>query len=83
MLVELGLAVLLTVGLVEPRPALDWLTGQGAWFATMYQVMGLAWLAALLALAVSVTTGWGRVRSVIGTVVVAVVYGLPVALFIR
>jgi len=83
MLVEGGLALLLAAGAVQPRAALDWLTGPGSWFALVYQTIGLIWLIGLLVLAVSVTTGWHRRRSILGTIVLAIVYGLPFALLIR
>ena len=83
MIVESVLAIVLLLGAVAPRDALDWLTGRGAWFATLYQVVGLAWLVALLALSVSVTTRWGASRCLLGTAMLALVYGAPVALLIR
>ena len=83
MVVELGLALLLAAGVIEPQATLHWLTGPGAWFATLYQLIGLAWLIGLLAQVVIVSTGWGRLGSLLGTVVLAVAYGLPIALLIR
>ena len=83
MVVEVAAALLLAAGLVKPADLLGWLTGPGAWFALLYQLVGLAWLAALVLVATRTTLGRGwRISAPVG-VLLLVVYGVPVALLIR
>ena len=83
MLVEFAVAFLLALGVLAPAATLRWLTGDGAWFAAMYQVVGLVWLAALVVIAVRATAAVTWRMSVAGGVSLLVVYGLPIALLIR
>ena len=83
MLIEAALAILLVLGVVQPRPVIDWLTGEGGWFPLAYQLVAMIWIAVLLVLAVraSIARGWLTVASL--SIVIALVYALPVGLFIR
>ena len=83
MVVEAAAALLLAAGLVKPADLLSWLTGPGAWFALLYQVVGLAWLAALVLVATRTILGRGWRVSVPVALLLLVVYGVPVALLIR
>jgi hypothetical protein len=83
MLVEAAAALLLAAGFVQPADLLGWLTGRGAWFALLYQLAGLAWLAALVLIATRTTLGRGWLVSALAGMLLLVVYGLPVALLIR
>lgn len=83
MLVESGLAVLLAAGVLSPEPALRWLTGAGAWFATLYQSAGLIWLLAWVVLAVKASGVRRWTTSAALGLLLVVAYGLPVALLIR
>ena len=83
MLVEAVIAALLAVGALRPLPTLHWLTGSGVWFATLYQSVGLVWLAALVVVAIRVS-GIGRWwLSALAAVPLLVLHGLPVGLLIR
>jgi hypothetical protein len=83
MLIEAVLAILLVAGLVEPLAVIDWLTGEGGWFPLLYQLVALVWIVILLGLAVraSVAGGWLTVAA--SAAVIAVVYAVPVGLFVR
>jgi hypothetical protein len=83
MVVELGLALLLLAGVVQPDAVLSWLLGPGAWFPTTYQLVSIVWIAALFVMAAWRTLERGWVMSLLGAVVAVGVYALPVALFIR
>ena len=83
MVVEAAVALLLAAGLVKPPDLLSWLTGPGAWFALVYQLVGLAWLAALVLVATRTTLGRGWRVSVPVGLLLLVIYGVPVALLIR
>ena len=83
MLIEAALAILLVLGVVQPQPVIDWLTGEGEWFPLAYQLVAMIWIVVLLVLAVraSIARGWLTVASL--SIVIALVYALPVGLFIR
>jgi hypothetical protein len=83
MLVELVLAGLLLANVVQPDQALAWLTGAGIWFATTYQLIGLVWIVALLAVATWLSTGLHWSQSVGVGALLTVIYGIPIGLFIR
>ena len=83
MVVEAAAALLVAAGLVAPADLLRWLTDPGAWFALLYQVIGLAWLAALVMVATRTTLRRGWLVSVPAGLLLLVVYGTPVALLIR
>ncbi|MGD8475064.1 MAG: hypothetical protein PVH59_13160, partial [Anaerolineae bacterium] len=51
MLIELALALLFAVGVVQPDAVLNWLLGPGAWFPTSYQLISIAWIATLFVMA--------------------------------
>lgn len=81
--VEFGIALLMAIGVLAPDTTLQWLTGPGAWFASLYQLVGLVWLGILMVIAVKTSgiyRGW--MSTALGIVLV-LVYGLPIALFIR
>lgn len=83
MLVEAVVAVLVLVGLVTPDEALGRLTGEGAGFAAAYQLAGVLWVVALLAVVARLATGarW-HLAAVLG-LLLAAAYGLPIGLLIR
>jgi len=83
MVVEAAAALLLAAGLVKPADLLGWLTGPGAWFALLYQLVGLAWLVALVLIATRTTLGREWLVSAPAGLLLLVVYGLPVAFLIR
>jgi hypothetical protein len=83
MLVELVIAVLVLARLVTPAQTLDWLTGAGSWFATVYQMGGILWLIVLLCLATRSATKAPWYVSVPFGLALSVIYGLPIGLFIR
>lgn len=71
------------IGILQPERVLAWLMGEGAWFANTYQAIGLVWILALFIFVVRQTTGRGWLASVLLGFGTAVVYGIPVGLFIR
>jgi hypothetical protein len=83
MLVELVIALLVLPGWITPDATLDWLAGSGAWFATVYQLAGILWVVALLAVTARLATGAKWYTSVGAGLGLAVLYGLPIGLFIR
>jgi hypothetical protein len=83
MVVEAAAALLLATGVLAPAGLLDWLTGPGSWFALLYQLVGLAWLAALVLVATRATLGRSWLVSAPAGLLLLVVYALPVALLIR
>jgi hypothetical protein len=83
MIVELVIALLVLAGLLEPREILGWLTGEGAWFANIYQVAGVLWIVGLLAVAAKLQVGVRWWLSIILGVLLAIIYGVPIGLFIR
>jgi hypothetical protein len=83
MLIELALALLLLVGVAQPDVVLTWLLGPGSWFPTTYQLISIAWIAALFVMAAWQTLERGWVGGLLGGLLALVVYALPVALFIR
>lgn len=83
MLVELALAVLLLTGAVPPEAALSWLLGPGAWFPAAYQLVAVAWIAALFVIAAWWTLARGWIAGLLSGLLALVVYALPVALLIR
>ena len=83
MVVEVVAALLLATGVLAPADLLRWLTGPGAWFALLYQVIGLGWLAALVMVATRTTLGRGWLVSAPAGLLLLVVYGTPVALLVR
>jgi hypothetical protein len=83
MLVELVIALLVLPGWITPDATLDWLTGSGAWFATIYQLAGILWVVALLTVTARLATG-ARWHASLGIGLgLSVLYGLPIGLFIR
>ena len=83
MLVEVAIALLLSVGVLEPKATLAWLTGEGAWFASLYQLIGVFWLTALVVTAVKVTVRRGWIVSTIAGLFLVVTYAIPIALLVR
>lgn len=83
MLIELGLALLLAVGVLEPKATVSWLSGAGSWFANGYQLVALVWIFALLTLTVRLTAQTKWWMSLALGLLLLVVYGLPIGLFIR
>ena len=83
MVVEAAAALLVAAGLVAPANLMSWLAGPGAWFAVLYQAIGLVWLGALVLVATRTTLGRGWLGSASASLMLLVVYGTPVALLIR
>ncbi|MCB8980556.1 MAG: hypothetical protein H6657_24365 [Ardenticatenaceae bacterium] len=83
MAVELVIAILVLVGVFQPLEILGWLAGEGAWFANAYQLVGVLWIIGLLALTARLTLGVRWWLAIILGVVLAVIYGIPIGLFIR
>lgn len=83
MLIELGLALLLATGVLEPKATVSWLSGAGSWFATTYQLVALVWIFALLALTVRLTAQTKWWMSLALGLLLLIIYGLPIGLFIR
>jgi hypothetical protein len=83
MAVELVIAILVAARVLEPSEALGWLQGDGALFANAYQLAGIVWMVGLLSVAAKVTIGVRWVGAVALGLVLAILYGLPIALFIR
>jgi hypothetical protein len=83
MLVELGLAVGMLLGVMQPDAALSWLLGPGAWFPTVYQLIAIVWIAVLFIMATWRTLERGWAAGLLGGLLALAVYALPVALFIR
>ncbi len=83
MLVELVIALLVLVRAFQPQEVLGWFAGDGLWFATLYQLAGIAWLVGLLVITakVSASVRWG-VGVLLG-VLLSAIYAVPIALFIR
>lgn len=83
MLVESGIALLMFIGVLAPDATLRWLSGAGAWFASLYQLVGLVWLVALTIIAVKVTIFRSWWASVALGIILVFAYAMPIALFIR
>jgi hypothetical protein len=83
MVVESVVALLLAAGVLVPADLLAWLTGPGSWFALLYQVVGLAWLTVLVMVAVRTTLGRSWLVGASASLLLLVVYALPIALLIR
>ncbi len=83
MLVESVIALLVIPGWIRPEATLDWLSGPGAWFATIYQLAGVLWVVTLLSVTARLAMGAKWYTSVGIGLALAVVYGLPIGLFIR
>ncbi len=83
MLVESVIALLVLPRWISPDATLDWLSGSGAWFATIYQLAGVLWVLALLSVTARLATGAKWAASLGIGLGLAVVYGLPIGLFIR
>lgn len=83
MIVEAAAALGLALGVLAPAELLRWLTGPGAWFALLYQAVGLVWLVALVLIATRTTLGRGWSVSAPAGLALVVVYVFPVALLIR
>lgn len=83
MLVEMVIALLVWAGLFQPQEVLGWLTGAGAWFANTYQIIGIVWVVGLLALTTKLSVGVRWWLSVVLGVLLAIIYGMPIGLFIR
>jgi hypothetical protein len=83
MLVELVIALLVLAGLVQPQEVLGWLTAEGAWFASAYQFAGVAWIVGLLAITATLSVGVRWWLGIVLGVLLAILYGVPIGLFIR
>lgn len=83
MLVELAIALLVLPRWITPDATLDWLSGSGAWFATIYQLAGALWVVALLSVTARLATGAKWYTSLGAGLGLTVLYGLPIGLFIR
>jgi len=83
MLVELVIALLVLPRWITPDATLDWLSGSGAWFATVYQLAGILWVVALLSVTAKLAMGAKWYTSLGVGLGLAVLYGLPIGLFIR
>jgi hypothetical protein len=83
MLVELALALLLLVDVVQPDAVLTWLLGPGSWFPTTYQLISIVWIAALFLMVAWQTLERGWLGGLLGGLLALGVYAVPVALFIR
>lgn len=80
--VESAIAALLALGALQPLATVHWLLGPGAWFAALYQFAGIAWLVALVVVALR-ASGFRSWIGALAAVPVIVLYGLPVGLLIR
>ncbi len=83
MLVEVVVAVLVLLGLIEPSAIWNWLMGPGSWFATTYQLVGVVWLVALVFVAVRASGHRRWWAAGLVTLLLVAVYALPIGLFIR
>lgn len=83
MLVEVGVAILLALGVLTPSATLEWLTGEGAWFAALYQGIGALWLVALVILVADLGLRRGWIVAGVSGLFLVVVYALPIGLLIR
>jgi hypothetical protein len=83
MLIEAIVAALLALGVLDPLETLRWLLGSGAWFAALYQLVGLVWLVALVLVSVRVSGAPGWSSTVLVTVSLIALYALPIGLLIR
>ena len=83
MFVELVMSLLLLAGVVQPASMLAWIKGEGSWFATAYQLVGMIWLVALFVIVAKQTAKRSWMTSVLLDVATILVYAAPVGLFIR
>ena len=83
MAVELVIALSLFAGVFQAQEILGWLTGEGAWFANAYQFVGVAWIVGLLAITAKLSVGLRWWAGIVLGVALAIIYGLPIGLFIR
>jgi hypothetical protein len=83
MIVELVLALLMLVGVVQPAAVLSWLLGDGAWFPAIYQLIAIVWIAVLFVIAAWHTLNRGWAGGILGGVLALAVHALPIALLIR
>jgi hypothetical protein len=83
MAVELVIAILVLAGVFQPQEVLGWLTGEGALFTNVYQIAGILWMIGLLVITAKLSVGvkwWLGIALGVG---LAIIYGVPIALFIR
>jgi hypothetical protein len=83
MAVELVIAILVLAKILQPKVVLDWLTGNGALFANVYQLVGVMWVILLLIFTAKISAGVTWWLGIFLGVVLACIYGIPVGLFIR
>jgi hypothetical protein len=83
MAVELVIATLVLTGAFQPQEVLGWLAGKGAWFASVYQLAGVLWMIGLLAITAKLSVGEKWWQGIVLGVVLAAIYGVPIALFVR
>lgn len=83
MLVEVVIALLILVGIVEPTQVLSWLGGPGRWFPALYQSVGIIWIWVLFALTIRLTLRSRWIPTVLLSLGLLIIYGLPIGLFIR
>jgi len=83
MFVEAIVALLVLFNLVQPMPTLDWLKGDGSWFANTYQIISVVWVITLFVIVTrqTIKRNWGIV--ILVSILAIVFYAVPVALFIR
>jgi hypothetical protein len=83
MAIELVIAILVLVRVFQPTEILGWLRGEGALFANVYQIAGLVWVFMLLVIAAKLSVNVKWRQSILLGVVLAIIYGLPIGLFVR
>jgi hypothetical protein len=83
MAVELVIAILVAARVCQPQEVLGWLAGSGALFANVYQFAGVLWIIGLLAITAKLSVGVRWWVGIILGVVLAIIYGVPIGLFIR
>ncbi|HYN32410.1 MAG TPA: hypothetical protein VES40_07280, partial [Ilumatobacteraceae bacterium] len=83
MVAEVAVAALMLFGFLEASATWQWLMGPGSWFATAYQLIGAVWLVALVfgAVRASGQRRWWAASPL--TLLLVLVYAVPIGLFVR
>ena len=83
MAVELVIAMLVLFKVFQPQEILGWLVGDGALFANLYQFAGLLRLVVLLVITAKLSAGVKWWPAIGLGMVLAIIYGIPIGLFVR
>jgi hypothetical protein len=83
MAIELVIAILVLARVFQPQEILGWLTGDGALFANVYQIAALVWVFVLLVITAKLSVQVKWPLGIALGVILAIIYGVPIGLFVR